>query len=97
MVQIINLTNGILFDASAVPGAGETIALKIFIPKNYPGINNISLYNNKVVGTGSLGRQFNLTIDGSQGSYPVSEIGVPGNLTNITSLEELFEQFVEIL
>jgi hypothetical protein len=98
MLKIIQLTNGILYDASAIPNVGVTNALKLFTPSNYPAINNISLFNDRIVVTGALGRQFNCTLTGVDGSFPVSEIGVLGNLqAAAVSLSGLFDQYVAIL
>jgi hypothetical protein len=93
MVKIIQLTNGIVFDSSVIAGSGETFALKMFIPKNYPGINNSSLYNDRIIGTGALGKQFNLNLDGSQQSYPISEV----NGSTPTSLSSMFDLFIGML
>jgi hypothetical protein len=97
MVKIIKLSNGIMFDSSVIPGSGEGFAKKMFMPINYPAINNISLYNDRVIGTGALGKQFNLTLNGAEGSHPVSQIGLESALENVTSLEELFNKFITIL
>lgn len=99
MVTITKLSSGILFDASAVPGpaTGVTNALKMFLPLNYPSINNISLFNDRIVGTGSLGRQFNLTLNGADQSFPVSLIGTENNLQQPQDLSDLFDKWIAIL
>jgi hypothetical protein len=105
MVKIIQLTNGLLFDATGLealpesmrPGYGINSAKKMFMPKDYPAINNISLFNDRVVGTGALGRQFDLTTTGANGSFPISQIGIEGALENTTSLDEIFNKFIAIL
>ena len=70
-VVITKLTNGILYDSSGLIGAGTVKAKKMFTPNNYPSINNITLFDDRVIVTGALGRQFELTINGANNSFPV--------------------------
>jgi len=94
MVKIITIDTGILFDSSTLPGAGVKFALKYFRPKNYPNINFISLFNDKIQGSSILGEDFTLTLDGAiTGSYPVGLV----NGVAVTSLDDLFTKFINSL
>lgn len=93
MVTITTRPNGILFDTSVLPGTGVAFARMYFRPKNYPSINYVSLYNHKIIGSSVTGEDFNLTLNGAEGSFPVSSI----NGTPITTLDELFTNFIDSL
>jgi len=93
MVSITTRPNGILFDTSTLPDTGVAFARKYFRPKNYPSINFVSLYNHKVIGSSITGEDFNLTLNGAEGSFPVSSI----NGIEITTLDELFMNFIDSL
>ena len=93
MVDIIKLTNGILFDASSLPDAGTLRAKKFFIPNNYPSINNIALFNDRVLVAGALGRQFELTKNGANQSFPIGDI----DSIEATSVIDIFDKFIAIL
>ncbi len=94
MVKIITIDTGIMFDSSALPGAGGKFALKYFRPKNYPNINFISLFSDRILGSSVLGEDFTLTLDGSvPGSYPISKV----NDIAVTSLDDLYMKFINAL
>lgn len=94
MVKIITIDTGILFDSSTLPGAGTKFALKYFRPKNYPNINFISLFSDKIQGSSVVGEDFTLTLDGGiPGSYPIGLV----NGVGVTSLDDLFTKFINSL
>jgi len=80
-----------------LPGSGDAFAKKMFMPINYPAINHIALYNEKVVGVGASGKEFNLTLNGTDGSFPIGSIGIEGALEGVSSIEDLFNKFIAIL
>lgn len=92
-IIITKTTNGIVFDTTGLPGSGTAFAIKKFIPDNYPNMDDILLYNDRVVANSASGTSYSLNLDGSQSAYPVSEIsGVP-----ITSLSQLFDVFTSLM
>ena len=93
MVVINKLANGIMFDASSLPGAGDKFASKKFVPSNFSNVDTVMLYNDRVVANSAYGESYSLNLNGSEGAYPVSTIdGTPVN-----TLEELFNLFIGIL
>jgi hypothetical protein len=93
MIKITTLSTGILFDNSLLPGAGTKFAKKYFRPKNFPNINFVSLFDTYVIGSSAMGEDFILTLDGSNNSYPISEI----NTENVNNLDDLFTKFINAL
>jgi len=93
MVTITTLSNGILFDTSTLPGSGVVFARKYFRPKNYPGVNFVSLYNHKVIASSTVGEDFNLTLNGADSTFPVGSV----NGVTPTTLDELFTFFINSL
>jgi hypothetical protein len=93
MIVVTTLPNGILFDTTTLPGSGTEFAHKMFRPKNYPSIELVSLYSDRIVGTSSSGQDFDITLDGSNNSYPITNI----NGVIVNTLEELFNNFIESL
>jgi hypothetical protein len=93
MIKITTLSTGILFDNSLLPGEGTKFAKKYFRPKNFPNINFVSLFDTYVIGSSAMGEDFILTLDGSNNSYPISEI----NTENVNNLDDLFTKFINAL
>jgi len=92
-MTIIKTANGIVFDTTGLPGSGTAFAIKKFIPDNYPNVDDVLLYNDRIVANSAAGTSYSLNLDGSQSAYPVSEIaGTP-----IESLEQLFDVFTSIM
>ena len=92
-VKIIKVTNGIVFDTTGIPGSGEKFAKKKFVPKDFGNINDVLLYNDRVVATDTTGNTYVLNLTGADNGYPVSHI--EGN--PVTTIEETFDQFITIL
>jgi hypothetical protein len=93
MVKIITHENGIIFDTTSLQGSGVAFAKKMFRPRHYPSVETVALWSDKIVGTSSNGNDFNISINGSNQSYPISHAnGVP-----VTTLDELFDNFINTL
>lgn len=93
MVKITTRSNGVLFETTGIPNSGITFAKFMFKPKNYPSIEKISMFNDKIIGTSLSGEDFNLTLNGSNQSYPISVV----NGSTVTSIEDLFFKFIDSL
>ena len=93
MVKITTRSNGILFDTTTLPGSGVAFAKYMFRPKNYPSIETVALWSDKVVGSSSNGADFNITLNGVDGSYPINEI----NGVVVSNLTDLFFNFIDSL
>jgi hypothetical protein len=93
MVKIISHANGIIFDTTALPNSGTSFAKKMFRPRNYPSIETIALWSDKIVGSSSNGIDFNINLDGSGQCYPITQV----NNDVVNSLDELFDEFINSL
>ena len=91
MVIITVNSNGFIFDASALSGAGETFSKKIFYPFN--SIASISMFNDRVVGTDLLGKNYEMTIIPTANMYPVSSVGGVA----VTTIEELYNELLSLI
>lgn len=92
-VKITKVVNGILFDTTGLPGSGQKFAKKKFIPKDFGNINDVLLYDDRVVATDTTGTTYVLNLTGSENAYPISHI--EGN--PVTTIEDTFDQFITIL
>lgn len=96
MVTITTLTNGLIFDASAIPGIGVSSPSKIFMPKAFPGIHSVSLYDNRIVVQDTAGVQFELSVDGVNNSYPISDIDGTLFTIGVSTPSQLFNKIITI-
>lgn len=55
MVKIISHANGVIFDTTALTGSGIAFAQKMFRPRNYPSIETVALWADRIIGTSSNG------------------------------------------
>lgn len=104
MVTVTKLTNGLLYDASSIPSeqTGVVNALKLFAPFNFPSVQDVSLFNDKVIITVINGKQFNLCycsnpteiIQSLQNNcFPMSSV----DGATPTSLEDLFYKIIALM
>lgn len=95
LVLITKPANGILFDSVAnnVPTGTTEIALKRFIPKDFPEIRTVLLYGDRVTVVPTNGEPFNLDLDSNEGFIPVSHIAASA----VSDLEDLFDKFIALL
>lgn len=96
LIKIEKLTNGIIVDCSLVHVSGDLKnRIKFFKPKNFGSIREVRLYENRVVGISDLDEEFKLvsTPNSDPTFFPVTHVsGV-----NVTTLEELFNEFISAL
>lgn len=91
MVKITKISNGIQFDTTELSGSGVDIAKKFFIPISK--IESISLFTDKVIGKDSLGTDWNMNLDGSEGSYPIATIeGIA-----VSTIDDIYEKLIALL
>lgn len=91
---ITKQNNGIMFDVSDLPGSGTFFASKKFIPSNFGNIDDVLLYNDRVVGNSSSGKSYSFAINSpNEDVFNVSKIGVD----DVNTLEEIFEKFIALL
>ena len=93
-MSFINFTvtaNGILFDLSAMPGAGTTTAKFVFRPSKFHTITRVEVYNDRVFYTTMEDRDFNFSFDGT--TY--SQLKINGAAA--TDNYDLFNNFIALL
>lgn len=93
MVKISQLANGVIFDTTGLPGSGEKFAVKKFVPKNYPNILDVQLYNDRIVATDVTGFSYAINLNGSDNAYPVSHI----QNEVVLDVNDMFDKFIAIL
>jgi hypothetical protein len=90
---ITKISNGIIFDTTGLPGSGVKFAKKKFIPSNFPNVDDILLYDDRVVANSASRISYSLNLTGADGAYPVTQIdGTP-----IESLEQLFNVLISLM
>jgi len=91
MVNITKIYNGIQFDTTGMAGSGNDFAEKFFIP--IVAVESISKYTDKVIGKDSIGIDWNMNLDGTNGAYPISTIaGVA-----VTDIDDLYNKLIALM
>ena len=91
MVNITKIYNGIQFDTTGMEGSGNDFAEKFFIP--IVAVESISKYTDKVIGKDSIGIDWNMNLDGTNGAYPISTIsGVA-----VTDIDDLYNKLIALM
>lgn len=73
MMNITKLSNGILFDLSARPGAGTTTAKFIFRPSLFHTITRVEVLDDRMSYVTAEGQDYNFSFNGSQFTQLVAD------------------------
>lgn len=93
-MSFINFTvtaNGILFDPSAMPGAGTTTAKFVFRPSKFHTITRVEVYDGRMAYTTMEDRDFNFSFDGTE----FAKLKING--ADATDNYDLFTKFTALL
>jgi len=92
-IVITKLTNGILFDLSAMSGAGTTRDKYVFRPSAFNTITKVSVRNDFMQYNTIDGERFSFNFDGTGGGTKVDTIDVVAPSDNY----DLFNKFIATL
>jgi hypothetical protein len=94
-IVITTMANGILFDLSAMSGAGTTRDKFVFRPSTFHTITKVSVRNDFMQYVTSDGEKYSFNFDGSlDAGSQVSQIDAT---TTFTDNYDLFDKFIAIL
>jgi hypothetical protein len=93
-MSCINFTvsaNGVLFDLTSMPGAGDTSAKYVFRPSTFHTITRVSAYDLRISYTTVENQDFNFSFDGTE----FAQLKING--VAATDNYDLFNKFTALL